>query len=86
MTSINNFLDKIKYVLDSEPSDDDFDLFNDLETYFIDNNEDLYKESVLISDLGYEMQDIIAEISFMEDTTQYRLEIQKIYEKMNKCS
>lgn len=63
MSVIDDFFNEIEKVLFAEASKNDWDLFNDLEDYFIDNNELIFKESERISDLDYEMQDVIAEMS-----------------------
>ncbi|MGF0095015.1 hypothetical protein ACQRC6_01125 [Peptoniphilus sp. SGI.035] len=84
MTTINNFFKEIEKILYAEPSKEDWDLFNDLEDYFIDNNEPIFKESEKISDLGYDMQDIIAEMGYMDDFTECRRKIKKLYDEMKK--
>lgn len=53
MSIIDDFFKEIEKVLFVEASKNDWDLFNDLEDYFIDNNEMIFKESERISDLGY---------------------------------
>ena len=84
MTIINKFFKEIEKVLFVEPSNTDWKLFNDLEDYFIDNNELIFKENEKISDLGYDMQDIIAEMSYMDDFTECRKKIIEIFSKMKK--
>ena len=56
MSIIDDFFKEIEKVLFAEASNNDWDLFNDLEDYFIDNNEMIFKESERIFDLGYEMK------------------------------
>ena len=82
MSIIDNFFNEIEKVLFVEASKNDWDLFNDLEDYFIDNNDMIFKESERISDLGYEMQDVIAEMSYMDDFTECRRKINKLYNEM----
>lgn len=82
MNIIDNFFNEIEKVLFVEASKNDWELFNDLEDYFIDNNELIFKESERISDLGYEMQDVIAEMSYMDDFTECRRKINKLYNEM----
>lgn len=75
MSIIDDFFKEIEKVLFAEDSENDWDLFNDLEGYFIDNNEMIFKESERVSDLGYEMQDVIAEMSYMDNFTECRKNI-----------
>lgn len=82
MSIIDNFFNEIEKVLFAEASKNDWDLFNDLEDYFIDNNDMIFKKSERISDLGYEMQDVIAEMSYMDDFTECRRKINKLYNEM----
>lgn len=82
MSVIDDFFNEIEKVLFAEVSKNDWDLFNDLEDYFIDNNDMIFKESERISDLGYEMQDVIAEMSYMDDFTECRRKINKLYNEM----
>lgn len=82
MSVIDDFSNEIEKVLFVEASKNDWDLFNDLEDYFIDNNDMIFKESEIISDLGYEMQDVIAEMSYMDDFTECRRKINKLYNEM----
>lgn len=82
MSVIYDFFNEIEKVLFAEASKNDWDLFNDLEDYFIDNNDMIFKESERISDLGYEMQDVIAEMSYMDDFTECRRKINKLYNEM----
>ena len=82
MNIIDNFFNEIEKVLFVEASKNDWELFNDLEDYFIDNNELIFKESERISDLGYEMQDVIAEMCYMDDFTECRRKINKLYNEM----
>lgn len=82
MSVIDDFFNEIEKVLFAEASKNDWDLFNDLEGYFIDNNDMIFKESERISDLGYEMQDVIAEMSYMDDFTECRRKINKLYNEM----
>ncbi len=82
MSIIDNFFNEIEKVLFAEASKNDWYLFNDLEDYFIDNKELISKESERISDLGYEMQDVIAEMSYMDDFTECRRKINKLYNEM----
>ena len=82
MSVIDDFINEIEKVLFAEASKNDWDLFNDLEDYFIDNNDMIFKESERISDLGYEMQDVIAEMSYMDDFTECRRKINKLYNDM----
>lgn len=84
MTTINNFFKEIENILYTEPSKEDWSLFNDLEDYFIDNNEPIFKENEKISDLGYDMQDVISEMSYMDDFTDCRRKVKQIYEEMKK--
>lgn len=84
MTIINNFFDKIEEVLLAEPSDADWELFNGLEDYFIENNEMIFNENERVSDLGYEMQDIISEMGYMDDFSECREKIIEIFNKMKK--
>ncbi|MFQ8698339.1 MAG: hypothetical protein ACLR8B_08200 [Peptoniphilus harei] len=84
MSIIDDFFKEIEKVLFAEDSENDWDLFNDLEGYFIDNNEMIFKESEKVSDLGYEMQDVIAEMSCMDNFTECRIKINKIYNEMKK--
>lgn len=82
MSIIDDFFNEIEKVLFAKASKNDWDLFNDLEDYFIDNNDMIFKESERISDLGYEMQDVIAEMSYMDDFTECRRKINKLYNEM----
>lgn len=82
MSVIDDFFNEIEKVLFAEASKNDWDLFNDLEDYFIDNNDMIFKESERISDLGYEMQDVIAEMTYMDDFTECRRKINKLYNEM----
>ena len=84
MSIIDNFFNEIEKVLFAKASKNDWDLFNDLEDYFIDNNDMIFKESERISDLGYEMQDMIAEMSYMDDFAECRRKINKLYNEMKK--
>lgn len=84
MSIIDVFFKEIEKVLFAVDSENDWDLFNDLEGYFIDNNEMIFKESERVSDLGYEMQDVIAEMSYMDNFTECRIKINKIYNEMKK--
>ena len=84
MNIINKFFKEIENALLTEPSDKDWALFNALEDYFIDNNDQIFKESEKISDVGYEMQDIISEMSYMDDFTKCRENISNIFETMKK--
>ena len=84
MSIIDDFFKEIEKALFAETSKNDWDLFNDLEGYFIDNNEMIFKESERVSDLGYEMQDVIAEMSYMDNFTECRIKINKIYNEMKK--
>ncbi|WP_085875131.1 hypothetical protein [Peptoniphilus vaginalis] len=87
MNIIDNFFNEIEKVLFVEASKNDWELFNDLEDYFIDNNETIFKKKKKkerISDLGYEMQDVIAEMSYMDDFTECRRKINKLYNEMKK--
>ena len=84
MSIIDDFFKEIEKVLFAEASNNDWNLFNDLEDYFIDNNEIIFKESERISDLGYEMQDVIAEMSYMDNFAECRIKINKIYNEMKK--
>lgn len=84
MNIINKFFKEIENALLTEPSDKDWALFNALEDYFIDNNDQIFKESEKISDLGYEMQDIISEMNYMDDFTKCRENISNIFETMKK--
>lgn len=84
MSIIDDFFKEIEKVLFAEASKYDWDLFNDLEDYFIDNNEMIFKESERISDLGYEMQDVIAEMSYMDNFAECRININKLYNEMKK--
>lgn len=60
MSIIDDFFKEIEKVLFADAFNNDWDLFNYLEDYFIDNNKMIFKESERVSDLGYEMQDVIA--------------------------
>ncbi|MDU3086582.1 MAG: hypothetical protein E6705_01580 [Peptoniphilus harei] len=84
MSIIDDFFKEIEKALFAEASNNDWDLFNDLEDYFIDNNEMIFKESERVSDLGYEMQDVIAEMSYIDNFTECRIKINKIYNEMKK--
>lgn len=84
MNIVNDFLDKIETLLDKAPSDDDFDDFNELEIWFLDNSMLLDSENEEISDLGDLMQDEIAEMSYMADNSQQRKNIRKIYDEMKR--
>lgn len=84
MSIIDDFFKEIEKVLFAEASNNDWNLFNDLEDYFIDNNEIIFKESERISDLRYEMQDVIAEMSYMDNFAECRIKINKIYNEMKK--
>lgn len=84
MNIINNFFKEIENALSTEPSYKDWELFNTLKDYFIENNDMIYKESEKISDLGYDMQDIIAEMSYMDDFTKCRKEISYLLQRMKK--
>lgn len=84
MTIINNFFNKIEEALLAEPSAGDWELFNDLEDYFIENNEVIFNESERVSDLGYEMQDIISEQGYMDDFSKCREKIVDIFNEMKK--
>ena len=44
MNIIDNFFNEIEKVLFVEASKNDWELFNDLEDYFIDNNETIFKK------------------------------------------
>lgn len=44
----------------------------------------IFKESERVSDLGYEMQDVIAEMSYIDNFTECRIKINKIYNEMKK--
>ncbi|MDY6065729.1 MAG: hypothetical protein SPI59_05305 [Finegoldia sp.] len=84
MNIVNEFLKKINELLNKEPSDDDFDDFNDLESWFTKNASVLFGENKEICKLGDLVQDEIAKISYMEDATKEREEIRKLYEEMLK--
>lgn len=82
MNITNEFLTRIKVLLDKKPSDDDFDDFNELESWFLDNEEKIHNENHELGQLGYKIQDEIAEMSYMEDNSAQRNNIRKIYEEM----
>ena len=82
MNITNEFLTRIKVLLDKKPSDDDFDDFNELESWFLDNEEKIHNENHQLGQLGYKIQDEIAEMSYMEDNSAQRNNIRKIYEEM----
>ena len=84
MSIIDDFFKEIEKALFAEASNNGWDLFNDLEDYFTDNNEMIFKESERVSDLGYEMQDVIAEMSYMDNFTECRIKINKLYNEMKK--
>ena len=84
MTIINKFFEEIENVLFENPSNTDWKLFNELEYYFIDNNDLIFRENEKISDLVYDMQDIIAEMEYMDDFTECRKKIIEIFNKMKK--
>lgn len=44
----------------------------------------IFKESERVSDLGYEMQDVIAEMSYMDNFAECRIKINKLYNEMKK--
>ncbi len=82
MTTTTNFINMIEIILQAEPSERDWVLFNDLEDYFIENSDSIYLENEAVSDLGYEMQDIIAEMEYMDDFANCRKDIENILEVM----
>ena len=82
MSIVDKFLNKIFILLDEEPSYDDFDNFNDLEDWFLDNAESLAEENEDICNLGDLMQDEISEMSYMVDNSVQINNIKKIYERM----
>lgn len=84
MNIINEFLTRIKVLLNKLPSDDDFDVFNELEGWFLDNEEKIHNENYEIGQLGYKIQDEIAEISYMADNSTQRENIRRIYMEMEK--
>lgn len=84
MSIIDDFFKEIEKVLFADAFNNDWDLFNDLEDYFIDNNKMIFKESERVSDLGHEMQDVIAEMSYMDDFTECSIKINKTYNEMKK--
>ena len=82
MSIVDKFLNKIFILLDEEPSHDDFDNFNDLEDWFLDNAESLAEENEYICNLGDLMQDEISKMSYMVDNSVQINNIKKIYERM----
>lgn len=82
MNIVSEFLNRIKTLIDKKPSDADFDDFNDLESWFLDNSELLWDENMEICRLGDLIQDEIAEMSYMEDNSAQRDNIRNIYEQM----
>lgn len=82
MTIISKFFNKIETALNLHDSNDEFDMFNDLEDWFIDNEEEIHNQNYQIGQLGYEIQNEIAEMSYMDDSSKYREKIKKIYDRM----
>lgn len=79
---IKQFLEKIENALAITDISLEFDIYNELESWYVKNDVKIYKENAEIAMLGYKMQDQIAEMEYMEDNSRYIAEIKKIYEQM----
>ena len=70
---INKLEKMIREFLESEPTDKDYQFFDDLETFAFENYEELALENQAIADFADDdIIEVCAWVEYMEDCTEHR--------------
>lgn len=76
-------MEMIERFLDSEPTEDDYLFFDDLETFAYDNYEAFAEENQDFADLvNDDVIEVCAWVEHLEDCTEHRKKLRVVYEAM----
>ena len=80
---IKEIMEKIERFLNSPPTKDDYQFFDELEFFAFENYESFAKENKEIADkIDDDIIEVCAWVEHMEDCTEHRKKLKKVYEEL----